>query len=98
MFEDLRLWGFIIATVIVKLLLSKVLSVWRAIATGASGILAALVMTEPTIHWLGIDESVYYILVACLWTIVGENLIRRVIDFSNSESAIEDLIKMWRGR
>ena len=98
MLEDIKVWAFIAATVVVKLLLSEVLVLKRAIATASAGILAALVMTEPTLAWFGLDGKTYQILVTCLWVIVGENAIRRLIDFSNKDSALAELWKLWRGQ
>lgn len=98
MLEDIKVWGFIILTILAKLLLSPTQSLVRAAATATTAILAAQVMTQPTLHRLGLDPDVYLILIACLWALIGENIIRRVLDFTSSETAIKDILDLWRGK
>lgn len=96
--EELRLWLAILGAVAVKLLLSDRMTLFRSFATSTAGIFAAWVFTDPLLNALGWEPNRYRIAVAAMLALTGENLLRRVLDFSKSESMIADLVKLWRGK
>lgn len=96
--EELRLWLAIFGAVAVKLLLSDRLTVFRSLATSSAGIFAAWVFTDPILNMLGWEPDRYRIAVAAMLALTGENILRRVLDFTSSESMIADLLKLWRGK
>lgn len=97
MLADPKTWGIISLTIFVKLLLSPSQSLIRAIATVASGVLAAVVFSEPTIVALNLEQESYKILVVCFWALTGENVIRRVLDVVEDDEKLFKLLEWWRG-
>lgn len=102
MIEDLKVWGFMLLTILVKLLLSPSQSIVRACATVSSGVLAALVMTDPTLDILGrfwnLDADAYLVMVVCFWALAGENFLRRVLDILENDDLLMAIIDRWRGK
>ena len=96
--DDFKVWGVVTLTVIVKLLLSPSQSLVRAVATVSSSFLAAMVFTEPTLLWLGLDREYYLIMVACFWGLAGENVLRRILDVLEDKELIIRLIERWSGK
>lgn len=96
--EEVRIWLAIIGAVVVKIILSDKLTVVRSTATASAGIFAAWVFTDPFLSVVGWEPDRYRIAVAAMLALTGENLLRRVLDFTSSESMIADLFKMWRGK
>jgi hypothetical protein len=96
--EEVRLWLAIIGAVAVKLVLSDKLTLARSFATSSAGIFAAWVFTDPLLNALGWEPDRYRIAVAALLALTGENILRRLLDFTNSESMIAEILKMWRGK
>ena len=72
------------------------MSTWRPGHSAA--LLAAWVFTDATLDLLGLSPDRFQIPVAVLWALTGENLLRRALDLSASETAFADLLKMWRGK
>ena len=96
--EETRLWLAIIGAVVVKIVLSDKLTLVRSFATASAGIFAAWVFTDPLLAALGWEPDRYRIAVAAMLALTGENLLRRLLDFTGSDSMISDLLKMWRGK
>ena len=97
MLDDVKVWGYMGLTILVKLLLSPGQSLGRASATASSGVLAALVLTDPTIHWLGVERDAYQIMIVCFWTLAGENFIRRVLEITENTDLLLSIIDRFRG-
>lgn len=96
--EELRLWLAIFGAVAVKLLLSDRLTIFRSIATSSAGIFAAWVFTDPALNALGWEPDRYRVAVAAMLALTGENILRRLLDFTSSETMLADLLKLWRGK
>lgn len=96
--EELRLWLAILGAVAVKLLLSDKLTIFRSVATSSAGIFAAWVFTDPLLNGLGWEPDRYRVAVAAMLALLGENILRRLLDFTSSESMVADLLKLWRGK
>ena len=96
--DEVRLWLAILGAVAVKLLLSDRMTLFRSVATSAAGIFAAWVFTDPILNLIGWEPERYRIAAAAMLALTGENLLRRILDFSKSESMIADLIKVWRDK
>lgn len=98
MLDDLKIWGFIILTIIVKLSLSPTLKWTRAVSTVSAALLTCFTFTEPLLHWTGLDPEIYLMPVVVILALTGENLVRRVLDAVEKEDFLSSLINLWRGK
>lgn len=102
--------GFIIAiigAVVVKLILSPATD-WagnslgrkllRACLTGIPAIWVAWFFTDPALNFLGWDSTQYRNMMAAVLALAGENLVRKLLAVTASDSALLDLIKIFRGK
>lgn len=99
-------WIAIIGAVVVKLILSPSVN-WvkeplkaftRAALTVIPAVWGAYTFTDPIIAWLQWDPESYRNAVAGLLAIVGENLIRKILNVTNSDTILVDLFNLWRGK
>lgn len=98
MSDDLRMLITVICAVLIKLIISETLSIIRAASTIGAAIFSAWVFTDPALHWFALDPERYRLAVAAILALLGENLIRRLLDLTGSDTAIANLIKAWRGK
>ena len=96
--DDPRFWFAVMGAAVAKLLMSEKLRWVQAISTSVVGVFCAYVFTEPVADFLGWTKDGHIFALAAMLTIVGENLLRLVLDASASKTLLADLIRAWRGK
>ena len=96
--DDPRFWFAVMGAAVAKLLMSERLRWVQALSTSLVGVFCAVVFTEPLADFLGWHKPHHFYALAALLTIVGENLLRLILDASASKTLFADLVKAWRGK
>lgn len=100
--HDLSFWLAVLGAAGVKLLTSEYAGFLKALATVMAAIFSGVMLTEPAMHILGLDPTVYTIPMAILMGLTGENLMRWVMGLTGSlpsdPGKILDLLKRWTGK
>lgn len=103
--DERRFWVVIIGAVVVKLILSPTVN-WRtntgqalirAFMTGVPAVWAAYTFTDPVLALIGWDADQYRNMMAGLLALAGENLIRRILEFTGSDANLLRLLQLWFG-
>ncbi|MEM7303346.1 MAG: hypothetical protein AAF468_19880 [Pseudomonadota bacterium] len=84
---------------LVKLITSRVHSLWQAAASVASGLFAAVFFTDMVLHIGGLSPAEYKIPVAALLALTGEGLVKWVLGAAdNPEKTLFGFLKAWRSK
>lgn len=98
MSDEVKFWIAVLAALAVKMILSTSMSAWQALAASASGLFVAWVFTDPIIAWAGLDSALYRVPIAALLALTGEQIVRRLIRYSEKPDQLHEDIRKWRGK
>ncbi|RMC33757.1 hypothetical protein [Paracoccus alkanivorans] len=98
MSDELKFWIVIVGAAVVKLLITKTQSVIQAVTSMAAAIFMAWVFTDPILSWLEWPAESYRNAVAAVLALLGDTLIRRLLEISKSPTAVADILKLFGGR
>lgn len=77
---DPKFWIPVGAASLFAALLSKAPTWWERLLAVGVGILCAVVLTGPVVHWMALDAEVYEQAVAAVLAISGDRIVRRLFD------------------
>lgn len=98
-FHDLewKFWSVVLFVALFKVATAKRLSVWGGLISVVTAFFAAAVGAAPAAAWLGISPaSVYYLLVTAAVTLLGEHIMRFLLDVFSTPERLIDLWKYYR--
>lgn len=98
MSDEIKFWIVILGAAVVKMLITKTQSVFQAVTSMAAAIFMAWVFTDPVLSWLEWPAENYRNAVAAVLALLGDTLIRRLLEISKSPTAFADLLKLFRGK
>lgn len=90
---SIEFWAAMALAAFIKLRASPRLTVWSAVITVVTAVLAALVFTLPLLDWLDLSGDIYIAAVAALVALSAEHIARQIID-----TKLVELIRAWRGK
>ncbi len=93
--EDWRYWTAIVGAAAMKVLLSQTLTFKQACLTFVMGIGAAWLFTDPLIDWAGLNPDVYKTPTAAILALTGEQIVRRIIRYSQRPGGSGCLTGWW---
>lgn len=94
--EDWRYYLAMVAAALFKVVLSKTLTFKQSAVSFALGVFSAWVFTRPLIHWAGLDPEVYMVPTAAIIALTGEQIVRRIIRYSERPNDLKNDIKEWK--
>ena len=97
--DDINMLITIGAGLVVKVLLSTSMTAAKIIAASTAGVFVAWVFTDPIIGWVGMDPLLYRVPLAALLALTGEQIVRRLIRYSDKpDELLADIIKFRGGK
>lgn len=95
--EDWRYWLAICGAAALKVMWSQTLTKYQALLTFLSGVFTAWVFTDVLIAWAGLDVNVYRVPTAAILALTGEQVVRRIIRYSQRPGDLKRDIEDWNG-
>ncbi len=91
-------WLAVAGATVVKLVTSENHSLGRIAAMVACALFSAWAFTKPTIAYLELNPDQYEVLVAAVWALTGEGIMRSLISITSSSEKILEFINALRGK
>lgn len=70
--------------VFVRVMLAPYKGLKQSVGGAAAGLLCAIVMTEPVVQMMGLQDNLYTNGVAAVLALIGEQIVRRIMDAADS--------------
>jgi len=97
-FHDLFFWLAVAGAAVFRLLAYPLRPLKGAAAGVFGGVFSAIVFTDPLIAHFNVNPDVYKVPLAAILTLVGELVMRLIVDIARDPSKGVALLNAWRGK
>lgn len=95
--SDVSFWASVVGAAVLKLLFSPFQSWWKSFSTMVSAVFCAWVFTAPVMDLMGWNPDIYENAVAAVIALMGEGVMRMIIQVWQDPRLAIDFIRAVRG-